>query len=106
MGHPPLIPDNSFTTRLPAEVDEDAFRPSSTVLPAPSENVDGPNKSSAYFVLKCRCVNRARIRMLMADSMLGSPNWSRTSRSRRSEIRSVMIPVNCPSTRRRCSRQT
>ncbi|KAI0711983.1 fungal-specific transcription factor domain-containing protein [Fomitopsis betulina] len=54
MGHPPLIPDNSFTTHLPADVDEDAFSPSSTVLPAPCENVDGPDKSSAYFTLKCR----------------------------------------------------
>ena len=54
MGHPPLIPDNSFTTHLPADVDEEAFGPSSTILPAPTENVDAPDKSSAYFVLKCR----------------------------------------------------
>ncbi|KAH9925108.1 uncharacterized protein B0H18DRAFT_877465 [Fomitopsis serialis] len=54
MGHPPLIPDNSFTTRLPADVDEDAFGPSSTILPGVSETGDGADKGSAYFVLKCR----------------------------------------------------
>ncbi|KAH9829595.1 fungal-specific transcription factor domain-containing protein [Rhodofomes roseus] len=54
MGHPPLIPDNSFTTHLPADVDEDAFGPSSLVLPGPSEGNDGADQSSAYFSLKCR----------------------------------------------------
>ncbi|KZT63433.1 hypothetical protein DAEQUDRAFT_700148 [Daedalea quercina L-15889] len=54
MGHPPLIPDNSFTTHLPADVDEDMFGPSSTVLPGPSEGADGADRSSAYFALKCR----------------------------------------------------
>lgn len=53
MGHPPLIPDNSFTTRLPANVDEDQFTPSSTTLPAaPGE--EESEKGTAYFVLKCR----------------------------------------------------
>ncbi|EMD31709.1 hypothetical protein CERSUDRAFT_69197 [Gelatoporia subvermispora B] len=53
MGHPPLIADNSFTTRLPAEVDEEQFSPSSMTLPA-STGGEGSEKGTAYFVLKCR----------------------------------------------------
>ncbi|KAI0753333.1 hypothetical protein C8Q80DRAFT_507598 [Daedaleopsis nitida] len=52
MGHPPLIADNSHTTRLPADVDEDKFTPSCTSLPEP-EGTDG-DSSSVYFSLKCR----------------------------------------------------
>ncbi|PCH37472.1 hypothetical protein WOLCODRAFT_84246 [Wolfiporia cocos MD-104 SS10] len=53
MGHPPLIPDNSFTTRLPAEVDEEQFNPSSTTLPTPPSD-QGIEKGTVYFALKCR----------------------------------------------------
>ncbi|KAH9947847.1 fungal-specific transcription factor domain-containing protein [Amylocystis lapponica] len=53
MGHPPLIADNSFTTRFPADVDEEQFSPSSTVLPAPPGG-ENSEKSTAYFVQKCR----------------------------------------------------
>ncbi|KAI0649843.1 hypothetical protein C8Q79DRAFT_901592 [Trametes meyenii] len=52
MGHPPLIADNTHTTRLPNDVDEDKFSPSSTSLPEP-ESPDS-DASSAYFGLKCR----------------------------------------------------
>ncbi|KAI0363968.1 hypothetical protein BV20DRAFT_957174 [Pilatotrama ljubarskyi] len=52
MGHPPLIADNTHTTRLPADVDEEKFTPSSTSLPVP-DNADS-DMSSAYFGLKCR----------------------------------------------------
>ncbi|OJT05904.1 hypothetical protein TRAPUB_3254 [Trametes pubescens] len=52
MGHPPLIADNTHTTRLPADVDEEKFTPSSTSLPT-SESADG-DTSSVYFGLKCR----------------------------------------------------
>ncbi|KAI0827295.1 hypothetical protein BC628DRAFT_1318765 [Trametes gibbosa] len=52
MGHPPLIADNTHTTRLPADVDEEKFTPSSTSLPVPDgADSDG---SSTYFSLKCR----------------------------------------------------
>ncbi|KAL6307008.1 fungal-specific transcription factor domain-containing protein [Sparassis latifolia] len=53
LGHPPLIPDNSFTTRLPADVDEDQFTPSSTTLPILS-NAEGTEKGTAYLILKLR----------------------------------------------------
>ncbi|KAI0357665.1 hypothetical protein OH77DRAFT_1494588 [Trametes cingulata] len=52
MGHPPLIADNTHTTRLPADVDEEKFTPSSTSLPVP-DNADS-DMSSTYFGLKCR----------------------------------------------------
>ncbi|CCM05634.1 uncharacterized protein FIBRA_07863 [Fibroporia radiculosa] len=53
MGHPPLIPDNSFTTRMPAEVDEEHFSPSSTTLPAVPSG-EGIERGTTYFTLKCR----------------------------------------------------
>ncbi|KAH9911636.1 Sec63 Brl domain-containing protein [Fomitopsis serialis] len=49
MGHPSLMPDKSFTTRLPADVDEDAFGPSSTKLRGVSETGDGADKGYAYL---------------------------------------------------------
>ncbi|OSD00515.1 hypothetical protein PYCCODRAFT_1371201 [Trametes coccinea BRFM310] len=52
MGQPPLIADNTHTTRVPADVDEEKFTPSSTSLPVP-ENADS-DVSSVYFGLKCR----------------------------------------------------
>lgn len=50
MGHPPTIPDNFFTTKLPVDVDETLFSPSSTSIPAPSAD----EYSSKYFGLKIR----------------------------------------------------
>ncbi|KAH9929060.1 uncharacterized protein BXZ73DRAFT_102214 [Epithele typhae] len=52
MGHPPLIADNTHTTHIPADVDEDRFTPSSTSLPIP-ENSD-KDSTSEYFALKCK----------------------------------------------------
>lgn len=51
LGHQPLIPDNSFTTKLPLDVDESQFNPSSTIIPHPSDSCQTDN---AYFGLKCR----------------------------------------------------
>ena len=48
MGHPPMIPDNSFTTKMPVDVDENSFLPSSTSIPVPSTD------ASRYFGLKLR----------------------------------------------------
>lgn len=53
MGHPPLIADNSFTTRMPAEVDEEHFNPSSMSLPVLPAG-ESLEKGTQYFVLKCR----------------------------------------------------
>ncbi|TBU25730.1 hypothetical protein BD311DRAFT_598604, partial [Dichomitus squalens] len=52
MGHPPLIADNTHTTRLPADVEEDKFTPSCMSLPHP-EGTHG-DMSSVYFGLKLR----------------------------------------------------
>ena len=51
MGHHPLIPDNSFTTKLPLDVDESQFSPSSTTIPRASGSCKTDN---TYFGLKCR----------------------------------------------------
>ncbi|KAF9514308.1 hypothetical protein BS47DRAFT_1453701 [Hydnum rufescens UP504] len=50
MGQEPLIDDNTCTTRLPADVDEDAFHPGSETLPPPRQE-----SNFAYFRQKCRC---------------------------------------------------
>ena len=52
MGHPPLIADNTHTTRLPADVEEDKFTPSCMSLPTP-EGTHG-DSSFVYFGLKLR----------------------------------------------------
>ncbi|KAI0767379.1 hypothetical protein C8Q74DRAFT_1203680, partial [Fomes fomentarius] len=56
MGHPPLIADNTHTTHLPADVDEDKFTPSCTTLPeVENTNVDpDSDRTSVYFSYKCR----------------------------------------------------
>lgn len=51
VGHQPLIPDNSFTTKLPMDVDESQFSPLSTTVPRPSDSCKTDN---IYFGLKCR----------------------------------------------------
>ncbi|KZT43385.1 hypothetical protein SISSUDRAFT_967281, partial [Sistotremastrum suecicum HHB10207 ss-3] len=50
MGHPPLIADDFPTCKLPSDVNEEVFYPTSTSLPPPVEG--GPN--FAYFLQKCR----------------------------------------------------
>ncbi|KAI0718612.1 hypothetical protein C8T65DRAFT_570571, partial [Cerioporus squamosus] len=54
MGQPPLIADNTHTTRLPADVNEDKFTPSCVSLPEPDDGAAPPDTSSVYFSLKCR----------------------------------------------------
>ncbi|RPD61567.1 hypothetical protein L226DRAFT_460909, partial [Lentinus tigrinus ALCF2SS1-7] len=56
MGQPPLIADNTHTTRLPADVEEDKFTPSCVSLPEPADGGAEPTSetSSVYFSLKCR----------------------------------------------------
>ena len=49
MGQDPLIDDSACTTRLPADVDEEAFHPGSETLPPPREE-----SNFAYFRQKCR----------------------------------------------------
>ena len=71
MGQPPTIAEGAYTTRLPADVDEDAFDPRSMLLPIPGVlaavvEADGSTSQPEddawhengfkYFELKCRCV--------------------------------------------------
>ncbi|KZV62477.1 hypothetical protein PENSPDRAFT_658069 [Peniophora sp. CONT] len=57
MGQLPIIQDNTYTTRIPADVDEGQFNPSSTSLPVPVPRGSGPDSSEtgfAFFALKCK----------------------------------------------------
>ena len=46
-----MISAEEFSTRLPADVDDEAFDPSSTFLPPPSER-----SNISFFILKCQLV--------------------------------------------------
>lgn len=52
MGQQPLIAEDSFNTRMPADTDEGKFCPSSTAI-LPPENDDVSGRFS-YFILKCK----------------------------------------------------
>ncbi|KAI0692722.1 hypothetical protein BC835DRAFT_32351 [Cytidiella melzeri] len=54
MGQQPLILENSFTTKLPADVDEEKFSPSSTTIPTFS--TESGEAAPTYLGLKCRLV--------------------------------------------------
>ena len=57
MGQLPIIQDNTYTTRIPADVDEGQFNPTSTSLPVPVPRGSGPDSSEtgfAFFALKCK----------------------------------------------------
>ncbi|TFK53011.1 hypothetical protein OE88DRAFT_1643729 [Heliocybe sulcata] len=81
MGHPPLIADNSHTTRIPvSEVDEEKFAPESMEIPTLKEEEhvgDFNANTSTYLVLKCRLaqlvksVKKRSFRDPLADA--GSP---------------------------------
>lgn len=62
MGQVPSIQDGTYTTKLPADVDEEQFGPSSTSLPLPLPRRAGGDPTEvgfAYFIQKCRFVSRA-----------------------------------------------
>ncbi|EIN14590.1 hypothetical protein PUNSTDRAFT_118038 [Punctularia strigosozonata HHB-11173 SS5] len=55
LGHPPLIADDTHTTKMPADVDEAAFGPHCTSLPIPPPlRAEDGDASSAFFGLKCK----------------------------------------------------
>ena len=59
IGHAPSIQDGTFTTKLPADVDEEQFVLSSTSLPLPLPRRAGGDPTEvgfAYFIQKCRFV--------------------------------------------------
>ena len=51
---PPLISDDTHTTRIPTDVDESTFGPLSLILPPPND--ENQHGNIGYFVQKCRCV--------------------------------------------------
>ena len=53
MGQQPLISENSFTTKIPADVDEDKFSPLSTSVPVVL--TESGETVPTYLGLKCRC---------------------------------------------------
>lgn len=52
MGHPSLITETSFSTKIPRDVEESLFTPSSTTIPPPPE--DRQYSSIQYFILRCK----------------------------------------------------
>lgn len=59
MGQVPSIQDGTYTTKLPADVDEEQFGPSSNSLPLPLPRRAGGDPTEvgfAYFIQKCRFV--------------------------------------------------
>ena len=59
IGQAPSIQDGTFTTKLPADVDEEQFVPSSISLPLPLPRRAGGDPTEvgfAYFIQKCRFV--------------------------------------------------
>lgn len=73
MGQQSLISETSFSTRIPAEVDDEKFSPSSTTIPAPPE--EGVS-SILYFLMRCRLVQTCRIR----KNTVSSRRFARLSR--------------------------
>ena len=68
MGQAPSIQDGAYTTKLPADVDEEQFGPSSTSPPLPLPRRAGGDPTEvgfAYFIQKCRFV------MALLTSILG-----------------------------------
>ncbi|KAF7978790.1 hypothetical protein HWV62_44848 [Athelia sp. TMB] len=73
MGHPPFIADHTFTTRLPAEVDEATFESASASMPTPSED----NPGAGYFRVKIRLaqlVKRTKTRLYWDPSVEDLPS--------------------------------
>ncbi|KAH7106830.1 hypothetical protein BKA62DRAFT_765406 [Auriculariales sp. MPI-PUGE-AT-0066] len=52
LGHLPIIADNSFTTNMLAECDDELFSPQSTGVPPPG--IPTSPGSTTFFILKCK----------------------------------------------------
>ena len=82
MGQAPSIQDGTFTTKLPADVDEEQFGPSSTSLPLPIPRRAGGDPTEvgfAYFIQKCRFVVALPTSILVANRSSVSHSSSRAS---------------------------
>jgi hypothetical protein len=70
MGQVPSIQDGTYTTKLPADVDEEQFSPSSTSLPLPLPRRAGGDPTEvgfAYFIQKCRFVKEHIFLLLVTN---------------------------------------
>ena len=83
MGQVPSIQDGTYTTKLPTDVDEEQFGPSSTSLPLPLPRRAGGDPTEvgfAYFIQKCRFVKEHPFLFLVADMFSALRNSSRVSK--------------------------
>jgi len=83
MGQLPSIQDGTYTTKLPADVDEEQFGPSSTSLPLPLPRRAGGDPTEvgfAYFIQKCRFVKEHPFLFLVANLSEALRSLSRASK--------------------------
>lgn len=83
MGQVPSIQDGTYTTKLPADVDEEQFGPSSTSLPLPLPRRAGGDPTEvgfAYFIQKCRFVKEHSFLFLVANLFSALRSLSRASK--------------------------
>jgi hypothetical protein len=83
MGQAPSIQDGTYTTKLPADVDEEQFSPSSTSLPLPLPRRAGGDPTEvgfAYFIQKCRFVKEHSFLFLVVNLFSALRSSSRASK--------------------------
>ena len=83
MGQVPSIQDGTYTTKLPADVDEEQFGPSSTSPPLPLPRRAGGDPTEvgfAYFIQKCRFVKEHPFLFLVANLFSALRSLSRASK--------------------------
>ena len=83
MGQVPSIQDGTYTTKLPADVDEEQFGPSSTSLPLPLPRRAGGDPTEvgfAYFIQKCRFVKEHSFLFLVTNLFSALRSLSRASK--------------------------
>ena len=83
MGQMSSIQDGTYTTKLPADVDEEQFGPSSTSLPLPLPRRAGGDPTEvgfAYFIQKCRFVKGPPFRSSVTNLFSALRSLSRASK--------------------------
>ncbi|KAI0299381.1 hypothetical protein B0F90DRAFT_614096 [Multifurca ochricompacta] len=73
MGQAPSIQDGTFTTKLPADVDEEQFGPSSTSLPLPLPRRAGGDPTEVGFAYFIQKFLRSSSRALKGDTFATPP---------------------------------
>lgn len=93
MGHAPFIPDNSFTAKIPTDVDENSFSPSSTSVPAPSNDDHG----AKYFGLKIRCLINFSFLIILTTLTLSNHSLAQLVKSvKKRTFKDPLIDSNSP----------